>query len=85
MEGKTKLALTGAIAAAVALSISSAPSVAGDKKPVEKCQGIVKAGKNDCGTSTHACAGQATKDNDPEEWIYMPQGLCEKIVGGKVK
>ncbi len=50
----------------------------------EKCAGIVKKGMNDCGTSKHNCAGQSTTDNDPEEWVYVPAGRCDKIVGGKV-
>lgn len=45
---------------------------------------IVKAGKNDCGTSKHGCAGQATKDGDKEEWLYVPTGTCEKVVGVKL-
>jgi uncharacterized membrane protein len=59
-------------------------SYAGDMeagKGTEKCYGIVKAGKNDCGTSKHSCAGQATVDNDSEEWIKVPKGTCEKIAG----
>lgn len=56
-----------------------------DKPGREKCVGIAKAGMNDCGTSTHSCAGQATVDNHPEEWVYVPTGTCEKIVGGSVK
>jgi uncharacterized membrane protein len=40
---------------------------------------------NDCGTSKHACAGQATIDSDSEEWVYVPEGTCEKIAGGTVK
>lgn len=51
----------------------------------EKCQGIAKAGLNDCGTSQHSCAGQAKVDRDPEEWIYLPAGTCERITGGKIK
>jgi uncharacterized membrane protein len=50
---------------------------------MEKCAGIVKVGKNDCGTSKHGCAGQAKKDGDAEEWIYVPAGTCEKITGAK--
>lgn len=52
---------------------------------MEKCMGVVKAGKNDCGTSKHACAGMATVDGDAEEWVYVPKGACEKIAGGVVK
>ncbi|MGB3621308.1 MAG: DUF2282 domain-containing protein [Ketobacter sp.] len=55
------------------------------KPGFEKCMGIAKAGKNDCGTSKHACAGQASVDSDPEEWVYVAEGTCEKIVGGKIK
>jgi uncharacterized membrane protein len=52
----------------------------------EKCAGIAKAGQNDCGAldGTHACAGQASADGHPEEWVYVPAGTCEKIVGGRV-
>ncbi len=57
----------------------------GAKAGMEKCMGIVKAGQNDCGTSKHACAGQAKADADAEEWVYLPKGTCEKIPGGKVK
>lgn len=53
------------------------------KPGMEKCAGIVKAGKNDCGTSKHSCAGQASSDGDAEEWLYVPEGTCSKIVGGK--
>ena len=49
-----------------------------------KCKGIVKKGQNDCGANNHACAGQAAKDNDPNEWIYVPEGVCKKIAGGVV-
>ncbi len=52
----------------------------------EKCAGIAKAGKNDCGAldGKHACAGMAEEDNDPNEWVYVPEGTCEKITGGTV-
>jgi uncharacterized membrane protein len=48
----------------------------------EKCYGIVKAGLNDCQTSTHSCAGTATKDNQPDSWVYVPTGTCSKLTGG---
>ncbi|MEN8213442.1 MAG: DUF2282 domain-containing protein [Pseudomonadota bacterium] len=78
-----KKMLMAAIAGAFVLGLSTA-AFAG-KPGMEKCMGIVKAGMNDCGTSKHACAGQATADGDAEEWVYVPEGACEKIVGGKVK
>ncbi len=79
-----KRILTTALALALVSLGMSGAALAG-KPGFEKCMGIVKAGKNDCGTSGHACAGQSTKDGAPDEWIYVPEGTCEKIVGGKVK
>lgn len=52
----------------------------------EKCAGIVKAGMNDCGAldGSHNCAGQAKADKLDTEWVYVPEGSCEKISGGRV-
>ncbi len=52
----------------------------------EKCAGIAKAGKNDCGAldGKHGCAGMAKTDNADNEWVYVPAGTCEKITGGQV-
>ncbi|HKY89615.1 MAG TPA: DUF2282 domain-containing protein [Nevskiaceae bacterium] len=50
----------------------------------EKCAGVIKAGKNDCATSRNACHAHVTVDKDPEAWIYLPKGTCEKIVGAHV-
>lgn len=56
-----------------------------DTSSTEKCYGVVKAGMNDCSTATASCASSATKDNQPEAFLVMPKGLCEKLVGGKLK
>jgi uncharacterized membrane protein len=72
--------LATAIAGLIALSASGSALAA--KEGMEKCAGIVKAGKNDCGTSKHSCAGQAATDGAKDEWVYVPTGTCEKIVGG---
>jgi uncharacterized membrane protein len=48
----------------------------------EQCAGVVKAGKNDCATSTNACHSHATVDSSPEAWVYLPKGTCERLVGG---
>ncbi len=87
MKEQNKKTIMGtAIVAALTVGLATGANTAvAGKKPVEKCLGIVKAGMNDCGTSAHSCAGQASKDGDPEEWIYVPKGTCTKIVGGKVK
>lgn len=50
-----------------------------------KSLGVAKAGMNDCGNIAHSCAGQAKQDADADEWIYVPEGSCEKIVGGRVE
>ncbi|NEP37643.1 MAG: DUF2282 domain-containing protein [Moorea sp. SIO1G6] len=74
-------ALTSVLA--LGLGVASENALAG-KEGMEKCAGIVKAGRNDCGTSKHDCSAQATVDSDPEEWIYVPEGTCDKIVGGTI-
>ncbi len=82
----TKILSKSAIASMVAMGVMATSTDALAGKPgFEKCQGIAKAGMNDCGTSKHSCAGQAAKDGDPEEWVYVPKGTCAKIVNGKVK
>ncbi|MFA5240757.1 MAG: DUF2282 domain-containing protein [Sulfuricella sp.] len=49
---------------------------------MEKCGGIVKAGKNDCDSAANACAGTSKMDSDKSAWILVPKGTCAKIVGG---
>jgi uncharacterized membrane protein len=49
----------------------------------EKCYGIVKAGSNDCRTATASCAGSSTKDKQPDAFILLPKGICERIVDGR--
>lgn len=83
---KAKDIASAAVAATLVMGLSSLSAQAmaaenGNGKN-EKCGGIVKAGMNDCATSKHSCAAQAKTDADPEEWMYLPAGTCEKIVGG---
>jgi len=77
--------VSGAIAGVVAMGLlaGAGQAVAG-KKGFEKCAGIVKAGKNDCGNSRHGCSGQASSDKMADEWLYVPNGTCNKIVGGSM-
>ncbi|APD47764.1 DUF2282 domain-containing protein [Synechococcus sp. CS-602] len=82
-----KTAINTAISSVLALglvAVTSSEALAG-KAGMEKCAGIAKAGLNDCGTSKHSCAGKATVSGDPEEWVFVPTGTCNKIVGGKLK
>jgi uncharacterized membrane protein len=81
-----KVLINAAIMSVIALGLGAASQPASAAKDgFEKCQGVAKAGMNDCGTSQHACAGQAKVDTDAEEWIYVPKGTCDKIAGGQVK
>jgi uncharacterized membrane protein len=76
---------TIAIASAVGslLALGSATASAEDAAAKDKCAGIAEAGKNDCASPAHSCAGQAKTDKDPKEWKYVPKGECEKM-GGKL-
>jgi uncharacterized membrane protein len=76
-------AIKSVIASILALGVAATEALAA-KGDMEKCAGIVKAGKNDCGTSMNACAGQVKTDNHPEAWISVPAGTCERLSGGKV-
>lgn len=75
------------IAAATAVISMAAADDSHAKEGMEKCYGVVKAGKNDCGNiaGTHACAGAAKEDADKGEWLYLPKGICERLAGGEVK
>ena len=84
--------LASVLAAAVAspVLISAAPV---PQKPVpppksykaEKCYGIAKAGKNDCASAgNNSCGGTSKLNSDPKAWIYVPEGYCERIVGGSL-
>lgn len=84
------IAVTSSIAAVLALgaslAVSTAQAVPPQPQSWEKCAGISKKGMNDCGAlnGKHGCAGQASTNNDPQEWVYVPEGTCTKITGGKV-
>ena len=83
----SKTLVNSALASVFALGLVAAAgqASAAEEKGAEKCYGIVKAGKNDCQTNAHACAGQASKDGQGDSWVYVPKGTCEKIVGGSLK
>jgi uncharacterized membrane protein len=79
-----KSAMTAFLALAAAHSALGA-SADSSTASTEKCYGVVKAGMNDCATATASCAGSATKDNQPDAFVFMPTGLCDKLVGGHLK
>ena len=84
MKLKQSFMTAATISAFVTSAALMVPEVHAAKKGFQKCAGVVKAGQNDCGANGHSCAGQAKRDNDPKEWVYLPKGTCSKIVGGTV-
>lgn len=77
------------IASAFAAAIAT-PSLVSAQKPAEmpsfkaeKCYGIAKAGKNDCAsTGNNSCGGTSKRDGDKKAWVFVPEGYCDRIVGG---
>jgi len=45
---------------------------------------VAKAGKNDCAGAAHSCQGQSKKDGDAKDWVKLPKGTCERLVGGSL-
>jgi uncharacterized membrane protein len=74
--------ISTSIAGLLALGLATTATTALAQEAKEKCYGVAAAGKNDCGTAKHACAGQSKVDKDPTEWKYVAKGTCEKM-GGK--
>jgi uncharacterized membrane protein len=73
------------LAAAVGSLLALAgPVFAADDTNSEKCYGVAKAAKNDCAGAAHACAGQSTKDGNSKEFVKLPKGTCERLVGGSL-
>lgn len=80
-QSTIQAAVASLIALGVAASVTAQPVP--QTPGTEKCYGVAKAGKNDCGTAKHSCAAQGAKvDGDPNEWKYVAKGTCAKI-GGK--
>ncbi len=84
---KQQVTIQAALASVLALGFAVASVQAqpvAQPKDTEKCYGVAPAGKNDCGTAKHACAGQGAKVNkDPSEWKYVAKGTCTNM-GGKM-
>jgi uncharacterized membrane protein len=80
----SKIFLSLAVSSLLGTALASFTTSAAAADDREQCAGVIKAGKNDCATSTNACHGHAEADASPEAWIYLPKGTCERIVGGKI-
>jgi len=74
------IAIASAVGSLLALGTVTASA---EDTAKEKCAGIADAGKNDCATAQHSCAGQSKADKSPDDWKYVPKGQCEKL-GGKI-
>lgn len=73
----TKTATAVAAIALAALAATATTASAQAAKPMEKCFGVAKAGKNDCkaGAGT-SCAGTSTRDYQGNAWTLVPAGTC---------
>lgn len=78
MTNTSSAVLTSFLVSALMAGASAAQ--AETKKPMEKCYGVSKAGRNDCkageGTS---CAGTSKVDYQKNAWKLVPAGTCTKI------
>jgi len=94
------VALTSAIGLALATPTGSfAASQAGGGDPeiikktmerkerdhLEECFGVASNGRNDCASSSHACAGQQTVDRDPDSFVLVAEGTCGNFAGGSLQ
>lgn len=89
-----KLNITSTVLAA-AFSLAALEGANAEDLQMQKCKitgynkegkeiGLIKAGKGDCTIpGKSSCTGENPAD-DPEAWIYLPAGDCDKIVGGTV-
>jgi uncharacterized membrane protein len=76
-----------AVAGLMSLGMVAAGSaLAQDKKDMEQCWGISKAGQNDCGSNktAHSCAGQSKMDYDANDFKAVKTGTCVQM-GGSLK
>ena len=72
--------IASALAAAVAVPVVAYAGPAVQPPKSEKCYGIVKAGHNDCQTASNSCAGNSKADGQADAWVYLPIGVCDKIM-----
>lgn len=82
---KARHMLSAAAMAAVMTAAVSVAQAAEHAPAMEKCFGVAKASKNDCAAGAHSCAGHAAADSDAHEYVKLPAGTCDKIVGGSTK
>ncbi|MGA7802155.1 MAG: DUF2282 domain-containing protein [Gammaproteobacteria bacterium] len=82
----TRLIMSAALTGLVAFAAgATTPAVAADKPAMQKCYGINKAHMNDCASADHGCKGMATKARDPQSFVLVPKGVCQKIAGASTE
>jgi uncharacterized membrane protein len=72
------------VAGMAALNVLTALPAFSAEPEMEQCAGVIRGGKNDCATSRNACHGHVAEDANPEAWIYVPKGTCDRIAGARV-
>ncbi|HVA55874.1 MAG TPA: DUF2282 domain-containing protein [Gammaproteobacteria bacterium] len=88
LAGALALGVVGLAQSAYAGDMSTNPVAKAKKMMAEgmqPCFGVNAAYKNDCQSPGHSCAGQDAKARDPNAFVLVPAGLCQKIAGGVVK
>jgi len=76
--------MASAVAIGVSATVSAAPKWAKKGDTIVKCTGVAKKAANDCGTKNHSCSNKAKADREKDEWVYVPEGVCQKLAGGVV-
>jgi len=79
-----KALMLAAAAAIVSTSAQAGHEMGHAPKEKEKCYGVAKGGKNDCGWAGGSCAGSAKNDAEKGAWLLLPKGLCDKLAGGSL-
>ena len=89
MDKKQKFLTAATLVTAALAGIQDANAHMEPKKGdgMGKCYGVIKAGKNACASKAngHSCVTMSKVDSGPNEWIKIPQGLCNKLVGGSTE
>ena len=73
------------VVSALAAALSMTAAGVAQAQETEQCFGVAKAGKNDCKAGAHDCKGMSTVDSDPQSFVLVPVGTCDKIAGGSMK
>jgi uncharacterized membrane protein len=86
MHTRTRLIATavGGLLALAQAGLNAQQPAPAPKFEAERCFGVARAGKNDCAANGHACQGQAKRDHNPREWLFLPAGTCERVVGASL-